>query len=518
MWADSSRLCRICCRFKEFVQGRALHELATKDEIAALRPSVQAQAEKDAAEAVKKSAEAAAAYVDRIKAGDADAAKAAETHAAAVQALQAATQAAQATAAAAQQASAGAMHPGSPQDAITAAREAAETAATAAADVGSKASQEATAKAAADAAAAAVAELRANAPPGTDALMRGEALPQTAPQVRLLMYVSVLPTGARTQSSSFFKAILCFVISVARACGLLLAFCIKNSCQADIAACLQLHITDDMLKAAWAAMREQAAARSKEGVAVIKPFESGIRRPYFHVKELDSAQLVVWSRYLDFAERSGAHDQVVKLYERCLVACAGYPGKFCLRAGSTICRLSLLASVFDRPCMVLTPCFILCRLLQTMVGGHRPCGSCSLCKRLLTDPPSASWWHAAAIWGMPSLWCPALGDHALLMTTHAPVLSCCQTMALLTLLFTTIRAERSVCRQSFGSAMFGTLLLATTPPQRWVPCSAPRRCIAGPSLRCTCSRRASRSSTATSPPHARASSLSQTRLPQATSG
>ena len=85
-----------------------------------------------------------------------------------------------------------------------------------------------------------------------------------------------------------------------------------------------------MLKAAWAAMREQVAARSKEGVAVIKPFESGIRRPYFHVKELDSAQLVVWSRYLDFAERSGAREQVVKLYERCLVACAGYPGKFCL--------------------------------------------------------------------------------------------------------------------------------------------------------------------------------------------
>ena len=170
-------------RFKEFVQGRALHELATKEEIAALRPSVQAQAEKDAAEAVKRSAEAAAAYVEGIKAGDAEVAKAAEAHAAAVQALQAATQVSQATAAAAQQAAAGAMHPGSPQDAIAAAREAAEAAAVAAAEVGSKASQEATAKAAADAAAVAAAELRANAPPGTDALMRGEQIPQTTPQV-----------------------------------------------------------------------------------------------------------------------------------------------------------------------------------------------------------------------------------------------------------------------------------------------------------------------------------------------
>jgi len=181
----SDHVCWMCCRFKEFVQGRALHELATKEEIAALRPSVQAQAEKDAAEGVQKSAEAAAAHIERIKAGDVEATRASEAHAAAVQALQAATQASQATAAAAQQAAAGAAHPGSPQDAIAAAREAANAAATAAAEVGSKASQEATAKAAADAAAAAAAELRANAPPGTDALMRGEALPQTAPQVSL---------------------------------------------------------------------------------------------------------------------------------------------------------------------------------------------------------------------------------------------------------------------------------------------------------------------------------------------
>ena len=172
-------------RFKEFVQGHALHELATKEEVAVLRPSVQAQAEKDAAEAVQKSAEAAAEYVERIKAADAEAVKAAEVHAAASQALQTATQASQATAAAAQQAAAGAAHPGSPQDAIAAAREAAEAAAVAAAEVGSKSSQEAAAKAASDAAAAAAAGLRANAPPGTDALLRGEPLPQTAPQVSL---------------------------------------------------------------------------------------------------------------------------------------------------------------------------------------------------------------------------------------------------------------------------------------------------------------------------------------------
>ena len=173
------------CRFKEFVQARTLHDLATKEEVAGLRPSVQAQAEKDAADAMRKLAEAAAAHVESIKAADAEAAKAAEAQAAASQALQAASQAAQATAVAAQQAQANAAHPGSPQDAIVAAREAAEAAATAAAEVGSKSTQEAAAKAAADAAAATAADLRANAPPGADALMRGEPLLQTAPQAWL---------------------------------------------------------------------------------------------------------------------------------------------------------------------------------------------------------------------------------------------------------------------------------------------------------------------------------------------
>jgi pre-mRNA-processing factor 39 len=329
----------VLCRFKEFVQARTLHELATKEEVAGLRPSVQAQAEKDAVDAVKKSAEATAAHVERIKAADAEAAKAAEAHAAASQALQAASQAAQATAVAAQQAQAGAMHPGSPQDAIVAAREAAEAAATAAAEVGSKSTQEASAKVAADAAAATAAELRANAPPDADTLMRGEPLPHTAPQARSqtfsphhvvyltvvhALHAQVLRTWAVRHMKSLVRS-----ATIKRCCTEQHWWL---ACFSQTRARAQVQVTDEMLKAAWAALREQAAARSKEAVAVIKPFEDGIRRPYFHVKALDSAQLVNWSRYLDFAERSGAREQVVKLYERCLVACAGYPGEPCLYA------------------------------------------------------------------------------------------------------------------------------------------------------------------------------------------
>ena len=149
---------------------------------------------------------------------------------------------------------------------------------------------------------------------------------------------------------------------------------------------VQVQVTDDMLKAAWAALREQAAARSKEAVAVIKPFEDGIRRPYFHVKALDSAQVVNWSRYLDFAERSGAREQVVKLYERCLVACAGYPGASCLHEDTRKPQApSRIFSVCDRLCSTLTPWFTLCRVLQSTAGGLRLCRSCSLCTSILTD-------------------------------------------------------------------------------------------------------------------------------------
>ena len=60
-----------------------------------------------------------------------------------------------------------------------------------------------------------------------------------------------------------------------------------------------------------------------------QPFESALRRPYFHVKPLDLAQLAAWGRYLDYSEALGAEAEAstVRLYERCLVACASYPGE-----------------------------------------------------------------------------------------------------------------------------------------------------------------------------------------------
>ncbi|KAI2713399.1 hypothetical protein CBS147332_5139 [Penicillium roqueforti] len=53
-------------------------------------------------------------------------------------------------------------------------------------------------------------------------------------------------------------------------------------------------------------------------------FESEIKRPYFHVTELDQAQLTNWKKYLDFEEGEGLYSRTQFLYERCLVTCAYY--------------------------------------------------------------------------------------------------------------------------------------------------------------------------------------------------
>ncbi|KAJ9605169.1 hypothetical protein H2200_010559 [Cladophialophora chaetospira] len=51
-------------------------------------------------------------------------------------------------------------------------------------------------------------------------------------------------------------------------------------------------------------------------------YESEIKRPYFHVTELDDAQVANWRKYLDFEEAEGDYARIQFLYERCLVTCA----------------------------------------------------------------------------------------------------------------------------------------------------------------------------------------------------
>ena len=53
-------------------------------------------------------------------------------------------------------------------------------------------------------------------------------------------------------------------------------------------------------------------------------YEQEIKRPYYHVTELDSLQLANWRSYLDFEEAEGTYTRTKFLYERCLVTAANY--------------------------------------------------------------------------------------------------------------------------------------------------------------------------------------------------
>lgn len=52
--------------------------------------------------------------------------------------------------------------------------------------------------------------------------------------------------------------------------------------------------------------------------------EDGIKRPYFHVTEIEESELMVWRKYLDFQESESNYERTKFLYERCIVICALY--------------------------------------------------------------------------------------------------------------------------------------------------------------------------------------------------
>lgn len=58
----------------------------------------------------------------------------------------------------------------------------------------------------------------------------------------------------------------------------------------------------------------------------VTAFEDGIKRPYFHVKELERAQLKNWKNYLNLVIEKKDTPRTIILFERCLIACAFYEG------------------------------------------------------------------------------------------------------------------------------------------------------------------------------------------------
>ncbi|KAL5155228.1 Pre-mRNA-processing factor 39 [Glycine soja] len=76
--------------------------------------------------------------------------------------------------------------------------------------------------------------------------------------------------------------------------------------------------------AAVAGVASEATGQATEG-EVHPDGAEPIRRPYFHVRPLNVGELENWHNYLDFIEREGDLSKIVKLYERCVIACANYP-------------------------------------------------------------------------------------------------------------------------------------------------------------------------------------------------
>ncbi|KAJ6401671.1 hypothetical protein OIU84_016968 [Salix udensis] len=71
-------------------------------------------------------------------------------------------------------------------------------------------------------------------------------------------------------------------------------------------------------------VREEIYKKAKEFDSKISDFENAIRRPYFHVRPLNDAELENWHNYSDMIEREDDFNKVVNLYERCIISCANY--------------------------------------------------------------------------------------------------------------------------------------------------------------------------------------------------
>ncbi|XP_065510115.1 pre-mRNA-processing factor 39-like [Caloenas nicobarica] len=94
--------------------------------------------------------------------------------------------------------------------------------------------------------------------------------------------------------------------------------------QGGTAADAQEDLDQEKIRELVISMRQQIYAQNEAEVSKRWNFEDGIKRPYFHVKPLERAQLRNWREYLDWELGGGNHDRCIVLFERCVIACALY--------------------------------------------------------------------------------------------------------------------------------------------------------------------------------------------------
>ncbi|XP_064407804.1 pre-mRNA-processing factor 39 isoform X2 [Latimeria chalumnae] len=104
------------------------------------------------------------------------------------------------------------------------------------------------------------------------------------------------------------------------------------------------------------AMQQEFYTLNEQQVSLRWNFEEGIKRPYFHVRPLERAQLKNWRDYLDFEIANGSHERVIVLFERCVIACALYE-EFWIKYAKYLEGHSIdrTRNVFQRACGVHLP-------------------------------------------------------------------------------------------------------------------------------------------------------------------
>ncbi|XP_067400063.1 pre-mRNA-processing factor 39-like isoform X2 [Emydura macquarii macquarii] len=92
----------------------------------------------------------------------------------------------------------------------------------------------------------------------------------------------------------------------------------------ELASAVRGDLDQDKIRELVISIRQQVYTQNETEVSKRWNFEEGIKRPYFHVKPLERAQLKNWRDYLDFEITNGSHERTIVLFERCVIACALY--------------------------------------------------------------------------------------------------------------------------------------------------------------------------------------------------
>ena len=173
-------------------------------------------------------------------------------------------------------------------------------------------------------------------------------------------------------------------------------------------------ISDDDIRASWLSVRSEVYTSTRQELAKRKPFEEGIKRPYFHVKPLDANQLSNWVKYSDYMEQKGEASSAVTVFERCLVACASYPGACMWRGTAWALRPSRLPAVCLSKGHAMPGWACLCTSLAAASAGSRPpsCPSLVLCSPSRRQVPP---WSC-----MPCRWCSSGRSHQVAVQSCAP--------------------------------------------------------------------------------------------------